>query len=562
MSKNQKNGTTNSPSGARNRSSGNRDNRGSKGNKRGNKFPRDEERSMDDRYTKRVTKDCEKAGPSKSGMNDISWYTRNPNLIAAAGSFPYPYRPGMQIRDLLTMYANDGTVKANNADFRIPGAIAVSWVPSVGHSVTTTSPVSVTAAQIYAKVREAYSSDLEVDPPDFIMYLMALDNIFSYIAFLKRIYRIINAYSPDNRFIPNELLKCIGGLGDTQIQQLRTNKTRFWQEINTLVLQSRRFKCPAFMDIFNRHYWMNDNVYLDHPSIASQMYIFNQLYWMKFQEVDAQGHPGTKVSGLVYESYPTWSTGVDADVSLYQYGAELIEALTNWDTSYTINGYLKRAYGDVPSFIVDELQLGEVFEPIYSEEVLTQIENIKPLQETPNISSVQITQTIDASIVYSDLSAVPTTYSGNYFEITPILNVRSDNPTIADTVVASRLCSFGVPTVTDASKTVPDATRIYAGTEIVMEIIVCGWNINSTGDPSFTASVLKPAVASGDASPALMASVSQWDWHPITYVVNSSTVDTQAYLFGDITNVTKVDLDALQNLHDVCLYSEFGSYQI
>lgn len=79
---------------------------------------------------KRTYKKDERANPrceSKEGtkrdeyqgdtMNDISWYSRYPNLLVAAGSFPFPYRPGMTIQTnsasattqrTSTMPGNDG----------------------------------------------------------------------------------------------------------------------------------------------------------------------------------------------------------------------------------------------------------------------------------------------------------------------------------------------------------------------------------------------------------------------------------------------------------------------
>lgn len=147
--------------------------------------------------------------------NPIEWYNRYPQLLEAAGRIPFPYRPGMLV--------NLGTIGARTAsptqvNTHIPGACVLNYVPTVGQSSGSISPISQVAREIYGKVRAAFSSELAVGPADFVMYLMALDSIFSNIGFLKRIYRIVNTYSPDNYAMPDLLLRSMG-FSTTQIQR-------------------------------------------------------------------------------------------------------------------------------------------------------------------------------------------------------------------------------------------------------------------------------------------------------------------------------------------------------
>lgn len=373
-----------------------------------------------------------------SSENDISWYSRNPNLLLAAGSFPYPYRPGMDLNTEIQS-AKGTTVSQLPAPMAIPGILEIMWTPTVGAAAGPTDPINVTAKQVYAKVRAAYSGSLEVDAPDFMVYLMALDSIFSYIASLKRLYRALNYYDQDNRLLPDGLLYSMGITGNA-LTNLRSQATLLWQNINTLVLQSRKFTCPALMDVFNRHYWMNDHVYTDSPTMNSQMYMFVQRYYYKFAEQNVVGSTTAKASGLEYIKTPFGSNATPA--SLLQFGTELIDALVAWDDAYTINGYLQRAYQDQPSFIVEEIEQGVKQEFTYSEEVLSQIQNTRIAKNF--YSWLQGTGVLDTYVVNQDvatnslINSMTFTSGANTILLTPTISVRSNNPTVTSASVTTR----------------------------------------------------------------------------------------------------------------------------
>lgn len=489
-------------------------------------------------------------------LNDISWYSRNPKLLQAAGSFPYPYRPGMALGQGFSYIDASSETPTSGTSYApyIPGALAINWVPSIGNAIKLTDPASVTANQIYSKVREAYSGDLIADPQDFMMYLMALDSIFSYIAYLKRIYRVIDAYSQDNRFIPAGLMQAVSQLSPTALENLRINKTRFWQEINTLVLQSRRFKCPAFMDVFNRHYWMNDNVWLDHPTARGQMYVFRPDSLFIYSEVPAADDAQTMVSGLKYKAVPVPTGNVnDVDLEYYQYGLDLINALTAWDECYTINGYLERAYGDTPSFIVDEIEMGDPLTPLYAEEVLSQIENANVLDYTIDFpTAITVTQMTTESTVVCDLSNVPVN-TNLLVSHGSIINMHVDEPTVADTVIASRMATVAEP-ISDGKH-----IKISCGTEIATAMyLYTGWYYNNQYN------VVPQRLYTYNLNPtsgyfSTMVALTQFDWHPFLFVLYAGNATV---MLGDVYNATEISANDMKNLHDVCLYSEFGSFNI
>lgn len=259
--------------------------------------------------------------------NAFVWYNKNPLLLESAARIPFATPNGGTLKfddyvSLIGSASGSGTVTG-----AIQGVMALDFSPTVGYSNDESSPATIAARELYAKVRKAYSGTISVDSPDLIMYLLSLDGIFSYIAKLKRIYRTLNVYSGVNRYTPNGLLTAelsLGGNAATEafLNGLRANKTRLWGGINSLIANASKFTCPAVMDIFNRHYWMNDNYFLDRRSRKAQIYMFRQMVFWKFG-LDSESRGQVTLEQLTID---TAKDGVD---QLLAFGDKLLAALND-----------------------------------------------------------------------------------------------------------------------------------------------------------------------------------------------------------------------------------------
>lgn len=492
------------------------------------------------------------------GRNDISWYTRNPNLSLAAAQFPYPYRPGMSLP------------LSDSVKWTIPGVLSLSWIPTVGNTVSAQDPASIVAKEIYAKVRQSYSGSLEADAPDFVMYLMALDSVYAYIAWLKRVYRCLNAYTPDNYQMPHAVLLAMG-LDEAGIQKLRQEKMQLWQTINTLVLSSRKFSCPALMDIMNRHYWMSDNIYSDADGLNSQLYIFNPAAYFIYSEVEIPGDPNKNTAaGLKYKLAPT---SIDfSSNGLYIYGEQMLNALVAWDDAYTISGYLMRAYDGVPSFTVEELPIDAMAEIVYSAEVLTQIENSRCVVSgaSIDITSEQVAQNpLNNTVVMNNTFAYVSSWTTSpaiefLSKQNHLITIRSDAPTAADNIIATRLHVAEVLLTSESTKYV----HVMCGTEIPLYWTFVsvdqetGDTVNSKLDIYFTVNNSGTINAGARAFMPYRMGLTQFDWQPTTWAIftDSTGAVAQAVPMCDLHNSTIVSQDVLFNLHRVCIFSEFNAF--
>ena len=474
-------------------------------------------------------------------LNDISWYNKYPELLNASAQVPFPYRPGMPM-DFTSLDL------ASDYQYVIPGVCAIKYYPVIGYSDSSTSPASSAARELYAKVRNAFSGTLPEDAPDILMYLVALDSIYSYIGMLKRIYRTVNTFTPNNYAFPTAALVAMG-VNRSTIDNLRADQTKGWYYINELIRMSSKFICPAVMDLFNRHYWMNDNIYLDAPKQSSQAYVFVPSGFYKMDDINAQ---------LVMTKVPqinSWST-------LYEYGQELIDALSGWGDSYTISGHLMRAFEGSPQFTVDLLDVNDTVTAVFEPEVLIQIENATTVPLTSDdYTSFNVTQDVNTNSVV----CTPTTGTTNtnflfmYPNLKATVNLYTDNPDPASITIATRLQCM-----------IDDNKHIICGTEIVYEYEYIYYNtVNDQVTNFITRTCVLTTTTASVENQTLLTNVMQansaYSNHPkFVLFANADTESNVAYIkyIGNVDNLTYFDRSTLEQIHRVCIMSEFNAFSI
>lgn len=507
-----------------------------------------------------------------TGRNDVSWYARNPLLLRAAGSIPFPYRPGMTVPWATMSGAN---AEQTWRQYSIPGVMTFKWRPTVGYSATATDPASIVGKEMFAKVREKFSGSIDADAPDFVIYIMALDSVFSYIASLKRIYRILTAYTAENHYIPDTLLKAMG-IPAASVVDLKEHRMQFYQIINELVYMTRKFNVPAVFDMFNRHYWMNDNVYMDDNTINSQFYVFYANTYYQYSLVDVGD---VKAGGLIEKSL-SWPL-TDVSEYLFTFGRNLIDALAGSDDAYIISGYLMRAYEGNPVFGVDELTMDEKLVPLYEPEVLMQIENAMPIvfnntTQTPTITN-SVTQDPSTNAVICTPRASVTINSPEFanqdWTFENFVTIRSDMPTVADVTIATRL-KMGWSNLVVNPSTGATTFDIICGSEILEDICITTIIKNSNDTPTSNniisnhysgINVINTANPVSDDELVSFALMQSFDWHPtlgalIFRVQTSGAKKVNPVIMGDVHNVTLLTNEQLKQLNRVCLYSEFNAY--
>lgn len=511
------------------------------------------------------------AASDRPAENDFSWYNHNPMLLESASRIQFPYALGSEIKTAL-LYGGNGTATVTSAGVvRMPGIMSINYRPSIGWSQDVTDPASIAAREMYAKVRKAYSGTLSVDAPDIMMHLLALDSCFAFIAWTKRLYRTINSMSGVNKYTPQALLQAEGfdlGADGANYAKLCSEKTALWGFINTMIADVSKFTCPAVYDLFNRHYWMNDNVYIDRPNRKGQMYVFHPTAYWQFQlDSDSRG----MVKGLD-------TPKLDSFDAIQKFWQTLIGALNNNEDAYTINGYLARAFEGTPNFVIEPLREDDVLNVVYSEEVLSQIHNLK----TVGIVNVDVTQDGKTAILYhtpltkvANVDKLGVTHMGVAYE--GIFDMDKELPTGQEIVIASRLMP-GVVEYTQEStpSNISKVIEYHGGTELVEDVTI--FTANTLNNKLvFASKTLQTANIIVGTSPAVYTTNMDAMWKlssfykaPIVqfYYINAAQNDANfedistPMIMGELNNVTQVDRDAMSELNRMCIYSEFNTFGV
>lgn len=513
-----------------------------KGSKKNKKFNRNTSSNREE------MKDSQCTTSYKTSSNPIEWYNKYPYLMEAASRIPFPYRPGTSV----PFGTSTNSTDTKQLEFTVPGVCVVNYIPAIGFGYNNNSPISQTAKELYARVRSAFSANLDVDAPDLMMYLLSLDSIFSNIAYLKRIFRLVNSFSEFNYARPELLLNAMG-FSNSEIGDLRKNLMQGWNYINSLVLMSRRFVCPAIFDLFNRHYWMNDNVFKDADSLSAQYYLFNpELYYVFEEAPDA-----TTPSRLVPTNYPSnksWDL-------LYTAVFRQIESLSESADAYKISGYLMRTFEGQKAFVVEEIQYSDRLEPVYDPVVLMQIENSQGVGPIANFNadSLYINQNPETNAIQYTPVLTTRTIADGVNALIP-LNIRSEAPTAADVVEASRLKAYaGHVQETVGDKYQFTGYPVHCGSEIVTRYLLMTYNATTSNVVQYAFNSIQSTELTA-AVAQIWCALEQFDWHP-THVVITGT-NRNLYPFMEAYNITTLTNDAMDEINRICLYSEFNSFGI
>lgn len=337
--------------------------------------------------------------------NDASWYTANPQLLKDAANIPFFVPLGSKMDPLPSM----------------PGIMILRYAPAFGVSENASSPINIAARNVYSFIRHANSGHTNYESPDLMMYLLAMDSAYAYHAGMTRAYGILNTFSQTNKYLPKRLLESLG----FDYTDLVSNLANFRYYINQYAVKLGSLVVPNAFTYYQRHIWMNSNLYFDEDSIKGQIFAYKQQGFYVFQEVTSETG-----SSLKYKTF----SGAHKLADIIKMGDELLNALVNSEDINIMSGDILKAYGD------NTMKVGVVPEdysvlPVYNSEVLNQIHNTMFIGSITD-SDLTVTQ-VDGNIIsrpkYNQTAAM-----WAYFKNPPTLDLNDNNPTPELVMVATR----------------------------------------------------------------------------------------------------------------------------
>lgn len=499
--------------------------------------------SRDSRYSKE--KDTElrgEASGTEHRYNDVSWYAKNDNMLRDSASFSYNNPLGNTIP-----WAQITGTAYSGLD-SVPGLMSLVYVPGIGFSSNSASPANLAAQNIYTYVRYMNSGAKNYDQADLMLYLLALDSIYTMWNWAKRVYGYARTYSTKNNYLPTAFAAADG----VNLDSIVGNMADFRMRLNSLAAQISSFCVPAVMPLFVRHSWLASNLYADSYVSKAQLYQFVPGGYYVYDET---GNPNggqllfKQTPPMSGDTYWTYSKICDVIKSM-------LDAVAYSEDIGVMSGDILKAYGQDKLFKITPLEPDYMVAPVYNEEVLNQIHNSTFIGSCTT-STLNVTQDPTTGfLIYKPevTQARVLAMDGTKY----MLNMPWEEVTPANNMVGSRLTAgWSVIGSGDTAKNL----LTCVGSEFITARKI--YYRTSAGALSSLSYQNYLSVAQGNSEMTTLAALSQFDWHPITplAVASGSTISVVGVL-GDISNYTIVDQYNLEAMHTTALLSEFNVPQI
>lgn len=497
---------------------------------------------------------------TKCAPNDPSWYAANSALLRDSGSFSFNNPIGNRV----TLSPDKGSIPSKVMS--IPGVYAIKLAPSVGISKDNSSPVNIAARNIYSFVRHANSGHSNYDAPDLMLYLLAMDQLYSALAFMSRAYGVMSYYSQANRYLPKALMYAMGLDYDDFVAQLAD----FRYFINSSAVKVGSMCVPKSMSYFARHMWMYSNVYKDSAAWKAGLYLYTPYSFWKYAPVaSAQGGSlvEVKVTGAA-------STKLMTFAELRTMMTDMMNAIILDEDSNIMSGDILKAFTADGVFKIGPISEDYTVEPVHNVEVLGQINNATLVGKSllNNTVTQSVTGATAGALLYNPALASDT-FTTTHYSMDTLFNCFSDTPTPEEVMVNSRL----------TIQTVGNSSGSYGLTSTGSEIALYGQIYTFVADsndkwdvvtPAYATTVVKyPFYDSASIDIESFANITGqqecFDWHPqvipVTGTVNGSGAITAGTILWpqiDLDNYTMMNACDLEKMHETALLSQFAVPQM
>lgn len=501
--------------------------------------------------------------------NDWRWYAQNEQLVRDYASYPFGTPLGNP-----KQFGASGNYGLNYGSY--PGVMAIDFYPAIGYADNENSPINVAMRRVYSYVRHANSGASNYDAPDLMLYLICVDSAIMFHSWIKRLYGVMQDYTPWNRYYPKYLVQMMG----FDFDDIEANLNDLRGYINQYAVKLSQLWVPNSMSYMARHSWMCEGLYTDSTSPKAQTYFYNPAGFYKFT-LDTDG-----VGSAAMTAKPANLTLS----SLITFGNSLLNPMISNEDFGIMSGDILKAFGEGGIIRIEGITEGYQILPVYSQEVLSQIEN--STQVDANYRSFNVTQTtsvgtgflvstpVSQKILYSGVGTAPAATDDGFIaaiEGPKLLNFHHQGITPEEVMVATRLSQIleNVKYVSSGSAVSLTADVTTAGSEVIvryrmgfLQYTDSGVILQSPDVDSFDTVRTSADWSSIQDSFTRLAMMENFDWHPwlsLAYVeVTSNSVIAHGpqIQMVDADFYTFLDRNNLKNMTMTALLSEFSIPQI
>lgn len=472
--------------------------------------------------------------------NDISWYNANPTMLRTAGSLSFNNPIGIDMFPEMNDY--EGSTSNKTLSWTVPGIMQLNMVPTIGATDDANSIANIAARKIYAFVRHENSGHTNYDAPDLMLYILAMDNLYSFYNWITRVYGAIRLYSGVNRYLSDSLLQAMG----VNAGNIRKHGHDLYFNLLDWAARLKTFHIPSTMSYLTRHAWLYSQVFKDSPDPKSQLYVFNPshlYYWA--ENAESWSLKPIAIKPSVITSYLTYE-------NIVQLMEIMIAGVARSEDFNIMSGDILKAYGN-NTFTISPVDISYILEPTFNNSVLMQIHNLRVMDKyVPG----DIKNDSTGSFIINE-STCESKLDYAYLSHNLFLDLHGEEPSPENVMIASRLMTNW--------RVVPDTTDEVLdnyGSEVVVSCYVVNMEDEMMG-VSYKTSI-KTDYTNEDDILSNLGRLIPFGEFPIVYsshIHEDQGVKTNwgvRRAYNNFDNFTIVTGSTLRKLHECALLSEFG----
>lgn len=511
------------------------------------------------RRAKEIEDTARKCG--RTMENDFAWYNKYPLYTEYAGTLAF----GKPIGETFNLTTSNTPSAITGLKQVIPGIMGLYFIPTPGYSADRNSPLNRSAIRWYSALRKMQKASGDYDSQDAMMLNLAVDSLAMFHEIGKRIVGIANMNSVLNRYVPEGLLTAMG----VDPIDVRNNLADWWGYVNKFAIDASNVTMPKDLELRTRHSWMCDGIYTDGTTERAQIYMFMPLGFWQYSNTATVG---TTLEWVPWPSLSRAITDQTKLVKLADYkkiGNTLLSRIFGDEDAGTISGDTYNAIGAANCITYDQIDRNYTMTALYSEEVLSQIENAQAagysfatgytpvITQNPSVNNGAILFTPQFEGTASGASKLRMKKT--------LVNMHWEKPDVKSIIEATRLrCGVNAPVT--GGKMLPTAFgseivqfyKIWTSTVDNPQVFTDTLGFTNDIDVSLGGLANQPGIKEVYRQ---IAKLSAFDWHPIIYFWMSTTQDIpDAELIGafvDYDVCAILEDDKLAEMHEAALTSEF-----
>lgn len=488
--------------------------------------------------------------------NDPNWYYTDANVADQVSQ--------LSMRDFLGVDCNiTGPRGASSVDVYIPSIINVYLNPGAGANGVVVqqqqqyvpdnrmSGINMAGFRTYSKLAAFTGRALTYGPQDISIMILALGEVISCVEYLRRALGVAYTYNVRNRSYPSRLIDAMGIDHQDMFQNYALYRNRF----NELVTRINQIPIPKGIAYFDKCASLYEHIYLDSDSPMAQTIVTVPFTtWTLNEQGSSLGSTLETTSWGRDGINQTWNY---RPMSYYFNQLQvMVDSLLNSSTLNVVYAdilnFFNKVGGDIWKFdyfidgyqVIPEFNLGFLLQ--LHNATFTGVPNVPNMIGASSTNARIITPLNDVicdannnQLLYNPgFSTGNNNYSFRWVPDEVFVDFLNPNPTVTDRVEITRMISIPGPTYNDGT-----TEWVVDGALPDHYCVVMAYMNNDATTPQFTVG----SVISSWYNNRL--SISQLDYHPIHYIMNSAGTGIDRFIDGELNYFTTVDYDLIDPIH-------------